>query len=280
MNQIKAISVKSILTTIFLILLALLFLLPYFWMVTTSLKTPTQIAKFMEIIPRPASFRSYVRGFELAPFGTYIKNTVLIGVLCVIGSLISCSLTGFGFAKFQARPKKVLFTILLATMMVPQTVTLIPSYILYSKLGWINTFVPLTLPAFFGQSTFNIFLMRQFFSALPNDLAEAATIDGCSWFRIFYGIYIPNSVAALLVVAINQLVFVWNDYLAPLVYLGKPKMFTIALGLNMFKGQHGGVMDPGPLMAMATLTILPLFLLYIFFQRYFVEGIATTGIKG
>ncbi len=280
MNRFKITSFGSVLITIFLFLLALLFLLPYFWMVTTSLKAPTQIVKFMEIIPRPVTFRSYVQGFNLAPFWTYIKNTTLIGVLCVVGSLISCSLTGFGFAKFKARSKTALFTILLSTMMVPQTVTLIPSYMLYSKLGWVNTFIPLTLPAFFGQSTFNIFLMRQFFSALPNDLAEAATIDGCSWFRIFYGIYLPNSVAALLVVSINQLVFVWNDYMAPLVYLGKPKMFTIALGLNMFKGQHGGVMDPGPLMAMASMTILPLLLLYIFFQRYFVEGIATTGIKG
>lgn len=263
-----------------LCVLALLFLLPYFWMFTTSLKTNTQIARFWEVLPSPPTLRSFREGFALAPFGRYIFNTIRIGVLCVLGSVISCSLTGFGFAKFQARFKKPLFLLLLATMMIPQTVTLIPSYMLYSRLGWVNTIIPLTLPAFFGISAFNIFLLRQFFSSLPNDLAEAALIDGCGWMRIFGLIYIPNSLPALLVVSINQLVFVWNDYMSPLVYLGKPSSYTIALGLNMFKGQQGGTIDPGPLMSMAVVSVLPLLLLYIFFQKYFVEGIATTGIKG
>ncbi|QTQ14593.1 carbohydrate ABC transporter permease [Treponema parvum] len=263
----------------FLFLFSLLFLLPYFWMISTSLKTSEQITNFMEIIPDPISVRSFKEGFELVPFFKYIVNTMRIGFLCVLGSMFSCSMAGFGFAKFRGRGKNFLFIILLATMMVPQTVTLIPSYMLYSRLRWVNTIIPLTLPSFFGASAFNIFLMRQFFSSLPNDLAEAALIDGCSWGRIFINIYIPNSVAALMVVAINQLVFVWNDYLSPLVYLGRPSKYTVALGLNMFKGQYGGSIDPGPLMAMACVSIIPLFILYVFFQRYFVEGIAASGIK-
>lgn len=271
---------SNILILLFLILLAGLFLIPYFWMFTTSLKTTEQVSKFWEIIPNPPTLRSFYTGFSLAPFFKYTLNTLKIAILCVLGTLISCSLAGFGFAKFQARGKRILFAVLLATMMVPQTVTLIPSYMLYSRLGWVNTIIPLTLPAFFGWSAFNIFLLRQFFSSLPGDLGEAALIDGCNWFQIFYRIYLPNSVPALLVVTINQLVFVWNDYMAPLVYLGKPSDYTIALGLNMFKGQHGGTIDPGPLMAMASITILPLLLLYVSFQKYFVEGIATTGIKG
>lgn len=263
-----------------LILLAALFLLPTMWMFCTSLKAPEQISRFREFFPNPITIRSYAEGFLKGNFPLYIKNTATIGILCVVGSLLSCSMVAFGFAKFKAKGKNILFMVLLSTMMVPQTVTLIPSYMLYSKLGWINTYIPLVLPAFFAGSTFNVFLMRQFYSGLPNDLAEAARIDGCNWFQIFYKIYVPNTKPALLVVTINQLVFVWNDYMAPLIYLGKPSKYTIALGLNMFKAQYGGAMDVGPMMAMACLTVLPLLILYICFQKYFVEGIATSGIKG
>lgn len=276
----KGTGLSSILIAVLLSLLAALFLFPYFWMVTTALKPIDQISKFWEILPNPVTLRSFKEGLELAPFFKYTLNTIRIGVLSVAGVLISCSLVAFGFAKFQAKSKKLLFMVLLATMMVPQTVTLIPAYMLYSRLGWVNTIIPLTLPMFFGGSAFNIFLLRQFFSSLPSELGEAALIDGCNWMRIFVKIYLPNTVPALLVVTINTLVFVWNDYMNPLVYLGKPSDYTIALGLNMFKGQHGGVIDSGPLMAMASITILPLLLLYVGFQKYFVEGIATSGIKG
>lgn len=272
--------ILDIITEVILILLAALFLLPTFWMFCTSLKSPEQITRFKELLPNPITFRSYVEGFGGGDFLLYIKNTAFIGILCVVGSLVSCSMVAFGFAKFKAKSKNLLFMVLLSTMMVPQTVTLIPAYMLYSKLGWINTYIPLVLPAFFAGSTFNVFLMRQFYAGLPNDLAEAARIDGCSWFQIFLKIYVPNTKPALLVVTINQLVYVWNDYMAPLIYLGKPKKYTIALGLNMFKAQYGGAMDVGPLMAMACLTVLPLLILYICFQKYFVEGIATSGIKG
>lgn len=271
--------IRSLLVEIILILLAFLFIMPLFWMFTTSFKTAGQITQYKEIIPNPFTTRSYIEGFSKSPFNVYIFNTVEIGVLCVVGTLFSCSLVAFGFAKFKAKGKKALFLILLSTMMVPQTVTLIPSYMVFSKLNWVNTFIPLTAPAFFAGSAFNIFLLRQFFSSLPNDLAEAAKIDGCSWFQIFYRIYIPNTVPALLVVTINQLVYVWNDYMAPLVYLGNPSKFTIALGLNIFKSQYGGAMDVGPMMAMACITVLPLLILYACFQKYFTQGISTTGMK-
>ncbi len=270
----------KIILPLLLCVLAALFLLPYFWMLVTALKTQQQVARFWEILPRPASLHSFREGFALAPFVRYTLNTAWIALLCAAGTLISCSLSAFGFAKFQARGKRALFTLLLATMMVPQTVTLIPSYMLYSRLGWVGTILPLTLPAFFAASAFNIFLLRQFFSSLPGDLGDAALIDGCNWFQIFLWIYIPNAVPALLVVTMNQLVFVWNDYMSPLVYLGRPAGYTIALGLNMFKGQHGGTMDPGPMMAMSCVTIAPLLILYVSFQRYFTQGIAMTGIKG
>jgi len=279
MNEIGKMKIRSFLLESVLVIIAFFVVMPLFWMFMTSFKTAGQITQFKEIFPFPFTIRSYVEGFSTSPFLAYIFNTVKIGSLCVVGTLFSCSLVAFGFAKFKAKGKKILFLILLSTMMVPQTVTLIPSYMLYSKLEWLNTFIPLTAPAFFAGSAFNIFLLRQFFSSLPNDLAEAAKIDGCSWLQIFYKIYIPNTIPALLVVTINQLVFVWNDYMAPLIYLGKPSLFTIALGLNIFKSQYGGAMDVGPLMAMACITILPLLILYVCFQKYFTQGISTTGLK-
>ncbi len=271
---------ENILTQVLLIVMAALFLFPFVWMICTSLKTETGIADYKQLLPWPVSFRSFVKGWKGGKFLVYIWNTVRVAGLCVVGTVCSCSLVAFGFAKFQSKAKNVLFLVLLATMMVPQTVTLIPMYIMYSRFHWLNTIYPLVLPAFFGTSTFNIFLLRQFFAGLPNDLAEAAKIDGCSWFGIFSRIYLPNCKPALLVVVINQLVFCWNDYMAPLIYLGRPAKFTIALGLNAFKGEAGSTMDIGPIMAMAVVTILPLLVLYLCFQKYFVEGVAASGIKG
>ncbi len=273
-------SAENILTQILLTAMAALFLFPFIWMLCTSLKTEAGIADYKQFFPWPVSFRAFRKGWKGGKFLIYIWNTVKIAVLCVIGTVSSCSLVAFGFAKFRSKAKNVLFLVLLATMMVPQTVTLIPMYIMYSKFHWLNTIYPLVLPAFFGTSTFNIFLLRQFFAGLPNELAEAAKIDGCSWFGIFSRIYLPNCKPALLVVVINQLVFCWNDYMAPLIYLGRPSKFTIALGLNAFKGETGSAMDIGPVMAMAVVTILPLLLLYLCFQKYFVEGVAASGIKG
>lgn len=272
--------VGNVVTEVVLILLALLFLLPIVWMFATSLKTQAQMTDPTKLFTFPASFRAYVEGWGGGRFLTYIKNTVVISVLCVTGTLISCSLAAFGFAKFQVKGKNIIFMVVLATMMVPTTVTLIPMYILYSKLHWLNTITPLVLPSFFGASAYNIFLLRQFFAGLPNELSEAAAIDGAGWLRIYSQIYMPNAKPALIVVVINQLVFCWNDYMGPLIYLGRPANFTIALGLNAFKGEMGATMDIGPLMAMAFVTILPVLLLYLFFQRYFVEGVAASGIKG
>lgn len=264
-----------------LVLLGIIFLFPYIWMFLISFMEAPQIAKYpSEWIPDPWTLRSYEIGFNTTDFPSYIKNTILISLLCIVGAVLSCSLTAFGFAKFKARFKGVLFLVLMSTMMIPQTVTLIPSYAIYSKLGLVNTFVPLVLPWYFGCSAYSIFLLRQFFSSLPSELAEAAMLDGCSWLRIFYRIYLPNAKPALLVIVINTMILVWNDYLGPLIYLFDPKKFTIAIGLNIFRVQAGGVMDIGPLMAMACIAILPLLIVFIFLQRFFIEGIVTSGIKG
>ena len=276
----KGITVSNIVTEVLLILFALVFLLPIIWMFAQSLKTPEQLVSFDKLFSFPFTVRSYIEGWGGGRFLKYIVNTVTIAVLCVVGTVLSCSLAAFGFAKFQVKGKNILFMIVLSTMMVPTTVTIIPMYLFYGKLQWLNTITPLVLPSFFGASTYNIFLLRQFFLGLPNDLAEAAQIDGAGWFRIYGQIYMPNAKPALLVVIINQLVFCWNDYMGPLIYLGRPDKFTIALGLNAFKGEIGATIDIGPLMAMACVTILPVLILYLSFQKYFVEGVAATGIKG
>ena len=166
--------IGNVLTEIILIVLALIFLIPIVWMFAQSLKTPEQLANFRKLFDFPISFRAYAEGWDNGRFLVYIFNSIKIAVLCVTGTLISCSLAGFAFAKFQVKGKGILFMVVLSTMMVPTTVTLIPMYIFYSKLHWLNTITPLVLPAFFGASTYNIFLLRQFFAGLPNELAESA----------------------------------------------------------------------------------------------------------
>jgi multiple sugar transport system permease protein len=272
---------ETIIGSLILLLLAAIFLLPLLWMFFNAFKTPSQLAQYPPTWwPSPWTLRAFEEGFGAMNFLKYIGNTGYIAIMCVIGNLLSCTLVAFGFAKFKAKGKNVLFMILLSTMMVPVTVTLLPTYAIYSQLGFLNTYIPLIAPAFFGASTFNIFLLRQFFAAMPNELGESAMIDGAGWFRIFYTIYIPNAKPVLLVVIVNTIVFAWNDYLAPMIYLVNPSKYTIAIGLHSFKVQFGGVMDVGPLMAISLLSILPVLLFFILFQKYFIEGIVSSGIKG
>lgn len=272
---------ETIVGSLLLILLAFIFLLPLIWMFFNAFKTPSQLAQYPPTWwPSPWTLRAFEEGFVAVNFLKYISNTAFIAIMTTMGNLLSCTLVAFGFAKFKAPGKNILFMILLSTMMVPITVTLLPTYAIYSQLGFLNTYIPLIAPAFFGASVFNIFLLRQFFAAMPNELGESAMIDGAGWFRIFYTIYIPNAKPVLLVVVVNTIVFAWNDYLAPMIYLVNPSKYTIAIGLHSFKVQFGGVMDVGPLMAMSLLSILPVLVMFIFFQKYFIEGIVSSGIKG
>lgn len=277
---------RSVVQTVFwelvLALLAAFFLLPILWMLKTSLMTAPQTVAYPEIwIPNPFTLRAFAKGLDMMPnFLQYYANTALITLLTVIGTALSSSLAAFGFARLWAPSKKIWFYLLMSTIMIPGTVTLIPTFVLYSKLHWVDTFLPLVLPSFFGGTAFNIFLLRQFFSSLPKDLGESALIDGCSWLRIYGQIYLPNARPALLVVIMFTFVATWNDYMGPLIYLTNPQKFTLSIGLNFFKNQYGGASDLGPLMAMALLSVLPILILYLACQKYFVEGIVTTGIKG
>lgn len=267
-----------------LTVLALVFLFPTLWMIFNSFYDSTQATAYPpRFIPDPWTLRSYrslLTTSGNANVFSYFKNSAVVTVLCIIGTMISASLTAFGFAKLKSRYKNMLFFIVLSTMMIPTTVTLIPLYNIYSKIGFIDTLYPLVLPSFFGGGAFSIFLLRQFFAAIPKELSESAIIDGCSWYGIFSKVVLPNAKPALMVVLINTFVYCWNDYFIPMIMLSSKDKFTIAIGLTFSKDMYGNIIDTGPMMALATLSILPILILYLLGQKTFIEGVVTTGIKG
>jgi multiple sugar transport system permease protein len=270
---------KSAFVAVALTVLGLAFLAPFAWMVSTSLKP---LSETMSLPPRwvPSHLQwdNYPEAIQaMGHFWTYTGNSLFLCVVTVIGTVASSSLAAYGFSHVDWKGRDSVFLILLATMMIPFPVIMVPIYALFKNLGWIGTFKPLWVPAFFAGS-FNVFLLRQFFLTLPKEMSEAARIDGCSEFQIFFRIILPLARPALLVVALFQFMFTWNDFLGPLIYLTDDKNFTLALGLQSFQSQHGGT-TWNYLMAASTLIVLPVILLFFFTQKSFVEGIASTGMK-
>ncbi len=260
---------------------------PFLWMLSTSLKTLDAALAFPPSWwPWPAQWRNYadVLSNTKTDFLLWTRNTLIIAALAVVGTTLSSALVAYGFSKVKFKGRGVLFIIMLSTMMVPFPVTMVSLFSLFRWLGdvsgepWLGTFKPLWLPAWFG-SAFNIFLLRQFFMTLPDELSEAARIDGCSELGIFFRIALPLAKPALSVVALFAFMGVWNDFLGPLVYLQRPEQFTLALGLQNFQSQLGGT-PWHQLMAASVLVISPVLVLFFLAQRTFIEGIATTGIKG
>ncbi len=271
---------SKILSYVFLILFIIMFIFPFIWMVSTSLKYPADVYKIpLEIFPRRITLDNFIKGWKYADFGRYTVNTITITILAVCGTLISSSLVGYGFARFKARASEVLFLVVLATMMIPSQVTLIPTYLLFAKLHWLDTFLPLIVPAWFGGGAFNIFLMRQFFKGIPKELDEAAYIDGANSFQIYVKILLPAVKPALLTVGLMSITYNWNDFFNPLIYLQTDTKFTLALGLQFFQTLHGST-DIQMLMAVSLLTLLPVLLLFFVAQKHFIEGIVMSGIKG
>ncbi|TVQ61795.1 MAG: carbohydrate ABC transporter permease [Phycisphaerales bacterium] len=278
--------------------ISLLFALPLLWMLSTSLKPTEQtLANPPTLLPEPVSIvpqqlvRNYIgeldadgevvhRGVWTDPvvdFPLYLRNTLLVSFLAVGGMVISSALIAYGFARVQWRGRNALFVFVLATMMIPFPVLMGPMFIIFRELGWIGTFRPLWVPAFFGTA-FNIFLLRQFFLTIPRELDEAARIDGCSHWGIFWRIIVPLSRPALSVVALFHFIFMWNDFLGPLIFLNHRDQFTLALGLQLYQSQAGNV-PWNLLMAASVLVVLPVVVLFFLTQRTFVEGIATQGLK-
>jgi len=262
-------------------------LLPFFWMVSTSLKTLEGAMAFPpQLLPNPPRFENYadVVNNPKASFVLWAKNSLIIAFLAVTGTTLSSAVVAYGFSKIKFRGRGVLFALMLATMMIPFPVTMVSLFSIFrwlddhTAIQWLGTFKPLWVPAWFG-SAFNIFLLRQFFITIPDELSEAARIDGCNEFGIFFRVILPLARPALAVVALFSFMGVWNDFLGPLVYLQRPEQFTLALGLQNFQSQHGGT-PWNQLMAASVLIVLPVLVLFFLAQRTFIEGIATTGMKG
>ena len=237
--------------------LSILFVLPFIWMLSTAFKTAPQCITYPpDFIPKPVTIRAFKEVFEISPLLTYIRNSVLIVALNIVGTLCSCSLVAYGFSRFECREKNVLFTILLATMMIPSFTLIIPQFSLYTKLGWVNSFLPLVFPAFFATNAFSIFILRQFFMSFPRELDEAARLDGCSYFGVFTRILLPNSKTVMFIVALFCFVGSWNDFFGPLIYLNDMDKYTLAVGLVMLKASQGATLDMGPMMAGALVSII------------------------
>jgi len=266
---------------IWLILLsgAVAMLLPLLWMVSSSLKLEQRVFEFPpQLIPNPVRFQNYVEALTYKPFHIYIRNTLFLVVMNEIAVLLSASFCAYGFARVRFPGRDLWFGVVLATMMVPGVVLMVPSFVIFSRLKWIDTFYPLTVPVFFGGGAFNIFLLRQFFRTIPEDLADAARIDGCSEYGIYGRIMMPLAKPALTTVAIFTFIGTWNDFMGPLLYLNSPDKFTVSRGLAMFRSVLYTRWDL--LMAASTAMTLPIILVFFAAQRYFVQGVVLTGLKG
>ncbi len=280
MRNTSARRVRNLLVLAVLILAGVAFLAPFAWMISTSLKPlPETMSLPPEWIPSTFQWRNYPDAIEaMGYFWRYTGNTVFLCLLTVVGTVASSSLAAYGFSRIDWPGRDKVFLVLLATMMIPFPVVMVPIYGLFKAAGLIGTFAPLWVPSFLAGA-FNVFLLRQFFLTLPRDMSEAARLDGCSEFQIFWRIILPLSKPALLVVALFQFMATWNDFLGPLIFLTEQKQFTLALGLQSFQSQLGGT-PWHHLMAASTLVVLPVMVLFFLAQRAFVEGIATTGGKG
>jgi len=257
---------------------AILFLIPFLWMVSSSLKANYQIFEVPpRWIPNPLRWENYREALTTLPFSLYIRNTTIITVLTIVGHLFSCTLIAYAFARLRAPGRDFLFIVMLATMMLPYPVTMVPLYVLFSRLGWINTVLPLVVPAYLGIP-FYIFLMRQFFLTIPRDFEDAARIDGANTLQIIVRIMLPMAMPALATVTIFTFQTTWNDFLAPLIYLQRPELYTVTLGLQFFRSTY--TTNWAYLMAASLVTTLPVIAVFFAAQRYFIEGITLTGVKG
>ena len=257
---------------------AVIFSLPFIWMLSASVKSAGEVLIYPpKWIPSQWVFSNYTKPWGEVPFTTFYRNTFLVAGIDIVATVFSSSIVAFAFARMRFRGRGFLFLLIVSTLMLPSQVTLIPQYVLFSRLHWVNTLRPLIVPVFFG-SAFNIFLLRQFMMTIPHEMDDAARIDGASWFSIYWRILLPLTAPALGVVAIFEFTFRWNDFLGPLIYLNTADKFTIQLGLRMLTTQYTSDI-PGT-MAMTVVSLVPVLVIFFLAQRYFIQGIVISGIKG
>jgi multiple sugar transport system permease protein len=262
-----------------LIGLSLLFVMPFVWMLGTSLTPANEVIKSdRPLFPSHLEWRNYYDALTTLPFHLFLKNTLLVAGLCVIGQTLSAASVAFAFARLRFPFREPLFLLVLATMMLPPQVTMIPQFILFTIPGWIDSLKPLIVPAFFGGGAFFIFILRQFFLTIPRELEEAARLDGCNTFQVFLHIALPSSKPALVTVALFSFIGHWNDFLGPLIYTQSLEKKTLAVGLNAFKDMYGT--EYHLLMAASVAVLLPILVIFFLAQRYFTEGVVMSGVKG
>lgn len=276
------ISWSKVIAFILVLPLAALFITPFFWMISASFKTKDEVWAWpIKWLPDRVRWENYPEAWVEYPFTQLYLNTFMLTSLRLLGTILSCTSVAYAFSRLKSPLKQVLFTLVLSTMMLPRQVTLIPTFFIWHRLGGLNTYWPLVLPSFFG-SAYHIFMLRQFFMTIPPQLGEAARIDGCSELGILWRIYIPLSKPALAVVSIFTFQWSWGDFFSPLIYLNDLAKMPIAYGIFLFKSeaQYGGITYWNYIMAMSVVMVLPPVLLFFLAQKYFVQGIVLTGIKG
>ncbi|MBI5671438.1 MAG: carbohydrate ABC transporter permease [Chloroflexi bacterium] len=283
----RPLTIGRLLALLLMIGITILFVVPLFWMVSTSLKTPQGLLK-PDWIPNPIAWENYTTAFSFGLWPRWFLNTIIITLVSLVGMVLSTSLVAYSFALLRWPGRDFMFALVLATMMLPEVVTLIPQFILFSRLPafgfqgskvWVNTFLPLIVPAFTG-SAFYIFLLRQFMRGIPTELTEAAKIDGASRLGIWWHIVLPLSKPALATIAIFHFQGAWQDFMKPLLYLQSEELYTIQLGLTQFQAAAGGAPAWNWLMAASLVVMLPVLVVFVLFQQYFIEGISISGFGG
>ena len=269
--------VRKVLLYVLLIIIGIIMVVPFLWMISTSLKEQYDTVKIPPVwIPNPPRWQNYVDLFTQQPMLQFMLNTIKIVFFVVLGQLFFSSLAAYSFARIKFKGRTVMFFFYIATLMVPGQVTMIPTYLMFAKVGLVDNHIVLILPAFF--SAFGVFLLRQFFMSLPKELEEAAEIDGCNPFTTYYRIMLPLIVPAMLTLGVFTLMNTWNDYMGPLIYLTTPEKYTMTLGIAYFKGVYTAQWNL--VMAGSVLSVIPILVAYLCAQKYFVEGIAFSGVKG
>ena len=257
---------------------SLAFLFPLLWMVTTALKPDTQLFAYPpEWIPRPPIWSNFRDAIEYFPFWRYFWNSTVVTVLSVTGQVLSASVVAYGFAKLRWPGRDLVFFFVLATLMIPSQVTMIPQFVIFTWLDWVDTLLPLFVPSFFGGGAFNVFLFRQYYRTIPREYNDAARIDGASEWRIYWQIILPQSKPVIATASIFAFLWTWNDFMGPVIYLHSPENFTLPIGLRAFQQQTGTEWDL--LMAASLIVMLPVIILFFALQRYFVQGMAMSGLN-
>lgn len=274
-------AMRIVMTYVVLGIGAFVFLLPFFWMVTTALKEQSEVYVFPPtFFPETFRWQNFVDGwnYQNMQFTRWLFNTLTITFFVMIGVVVSSSLCAYGFARISFPGRDLWFMAVLASIMLPGAVTLIPLYVLYFRMGWLDTFKPLIVPAYFGGGAFNIFLLRQFFKGIPIELEESAVLDGAGRFRVWWQIFLPLSRPVLATVAVFTFQGVWNDFYGPLIFLNSPEKYTIALGINLFKGLYSTQIPL--MMAMSFLMVIPMIITFFVAQKQMIRGVILSGIKG